>query len=50
MFSPDGRLSIDRRMLSAKADEIDRVIKRLRAMSNGLRHAVVCPARTHFEC
>jgi DNA-binding transcriptional MerR regulator len=50
MFSPDGRPSIDRRMLTAKADEIDGMVKRLKAMSNGLRHAAVCPAPSHAEC
>jgi DNA-binding transcriptional MerR regulator len=50
MFSPDGRPSIDRKMLVAKADEIDRVIKRLKATSEGLRHAAVCPAPSHAEC
>jgi DNA-binding transcriptional MerR regulator len=50
MFSPDGTPSIDRRMLAAKADEIDATIKRLKAMSNGLRHAAVCPAPSHAEC
>ena len=50
MFSPEGRPSIDRRMLSAKADEIDAMVKRLVAMSQSLRHAAVCPARSHAEC
>lgn len=50
MFSPDGRAHIDRAMLSAKADELDRTIVRLRAMRNGLRHAAVCRAPSHFEC
>jgi DNA-binding transcriptional MerR regulator len=50
MFSPDGRPSIDRRMLSAKADELDATIRRLKAVSNGLRHAAVCPAPRHSEC
>jgi DNA-binding transcriptional MerR regulator len=50
MFSPDGRPSIDRKMLSAKADEIDGMVRRLKAMSNGLRHAAVCPAPSHAEC
>ncbi|HSI55249.1 MAG: helix-turn-helix domain-containing protein [Ramlibacter sp.] len=50
MFAPDGKPSIDRRMLSAKADDLDRTIARLKAMSNGLRHAAVCPARSHSEC
>lgn len=50
MFSPTGRPSIDRRLLAAKADEIDRTVKRLRAMSNGLRHAAACRAPSHAEC
>lgn len=50
MFSPEGTPSIDRRMLAAKADEIDGTVKRLKAMSQGLRHAAVCPAPSHAEC
>ena len=50
MFSPAGRASIDRKLLSAKADEIDATIRRLKAMSDGLRHAAACPARSHAEC
>lgn len=50
MFSPKGEPSIDRQLLSAKADEIDRMVVRLRAMSRGLRHAAVCPASSHAEC
>jgi len=50
MFSPEGRPSIDRALLAAKADEIDATVRRLKAMSNGLRHAAVCPAKSHAEC
>jgi DNA-binding transcriptional MerR regulator len=50
MFSPQGEPNIDRQMLSTKADEIDRMVTRLRAMSRGLRHAVACPAPSHAEC
>jgi DNA-binding transcriptional MerR regulator len=50
MFSPDGRVRIDRAMLSAKADELDRTIHRLKAMRDGLRHAAVCRAPSHLEC
>jgi DNA-binding transcriptional MerR regulator len=50
MFSPDGQPHIDRQLLRDKADEIDALIKRLRAMSNGLRHAAECPAPSHAEC
>jgi DNA-binding transcriptional MerR regulator len=50
MFSPDGRVRIDRAMLSAKADELEHTIRRLRAMCDGLRHAAVCRAPSHLEC
>jgi DNA-binding transcriptional MerR regulator len=50
MFSADGKPDIDRGMLATKADEIDRMVKRLKAMSKGLRHAAVCPAPSHAEC
>ena len=50
MFSPDGKPNIDRKMLAGKADEIDGMVKRLKAMSNGLKHAAVCPAPNHSEC
>lgn len=50
MFSPDGQARIDRRMLAAKADEIDRTVKRLQAVSKSLRHAAVCPAPSHLQC
>jgi len=50
MFASDGRLAIDRQMLLSKADDIDRLIKRLHAMRDGLRHAAVCAAPSHMEC
>lgn len=50
MFSPNGEPNIDRQLLAAKADEIDALVKRLKAMSNGLRHAAACPAPSHSEC
>jgi DNA-binding transcriptional MerR regulator len=50
MFSAGGKTNIDRASLSAKADEIDATVKRLQALSNGLRHAAVCPAANHSEC
>ncbi|HEU4619708.1 MAG TPA: helix-turn-helix domain-containing protein [Gammaproteobacteria bacterium] len=50
MFAPDGRPRIDRKMLAAKADELDDTIRRLVAMRDGLRHAAACPARSHMEC
>ncbi|MFL9868169.1 helix-turn-helix domain-containing protein [Paraburkholderia fungorum] len=50
MFTPDGQPRIDRQMLMLKADELDRTIRKLSAMRDGLRHAAVCPAPSHMEC
>ncbi|MFE5755454.1 helix-turn-helix domain-containing protein [Streptomyces massasporeus] len=50
MFAPDGRPRIDRDMLSAKADELDRTIRELGVLRDSLRHAAACPAPTHLEC
>lgn len=50
VFAPDGEAQIDRAMLGAKADQIDETVKRLQAMSDGLRHAAVCPAPSHMQC
>lgn len=50
MFSPDGRLRIRREKLTDKADDLDRTIRRLTAMRDGLRHAAVCKAPNHLEC
>ena len=50
MFAPDGRPKIDRKLLAAKAEELDGTIRQLTAMRDGLRHAAVCPAPSHMEC
>ena len=50
MFAPDGRPRIDRRVLAAKAAELDATIRRLSAMRDGLEHAAACPAPSHTEC
>lgn len=50
MLTPGGKPNIDRKLLAAKAREIDRLIVQLRAMSRGLRHAAACPARSHADC
>ena len=50
MFTRDRKLRIDRPTLSAKADELDRRIRELTAMRDGLRHAAVCSAPSHMEC
>lgn len=50
MFGPGGQPCIDRRMLADKAEDLDRTIRRLTAMRDGLRHAAACPAPSHMEC
>jgi DNA-binding transcriptional MerR regulator len=50
MFAAQGSPRIDRRLLAAKADELDKVIRKLVATRDGLRHAAACPARTQLEC
>ncbi|WNG29966.1 helix-turn-helix domain-containing protein [Cystobacter fuscus] len=50
MFAPDGRPRIDRQLLVAKAEQLDRTIRELSAMRDGLRHAAACRAPSHMEC
>ncbi|MDP1537491.1 MAG: helix-turn-helix domain-containing protein [Burkholderiales bacterium] len=50
MSAGGGQPKIDRKMLAARADQIDRTVVRLRAMSKGLHHAAKCPASNHMEC
>jgi DNA-binding transcriptional MerR regulator len=50
MFASDGKPRIDRQMLAAKADELDKKIRELTAMREGLRHAAACKAPSHMEC
>ncbi len=50
MFAPDGRPRIDKQMLLAKAEELDRTIRKLTKMRDSLRHAAACRAPSHMEC
>jgi len=50
MFGTGAKPNIDRRALAAKADTLDKTIRELIALRNGLRHAAKCPAPSHFEC
>jgi DNA-binding transcriptional MerR regulator len=50
MFAPEGPPRIDRRMLADKAEQLDRTIRELSALRDGLRHAAACPAPSHLEC
>jgi DNA-binding transcriptional MerR regulator len=50
MFASEEGHDINRALLLAKADELDKKIKELTSMSDGLRHAVACKSPNHFEC
>ncbi len=50
MFSSDGHVRIDRKLLAAKAQELGATIRRLTALREGLQHAASCPAPSHMEC
>lgn len=50
MLPADAAPQVDRQVLLAKAEQIDATVKRLRAMSKGLRHAAECPAASHAQC
>jgi DNA-binding transcriptional MerR regulator len=49
IFTPH-TAKIERELLLVKADQLDRTIKQLTAIRDGLRHAANCPAPNHFEC
>ena len=50
MLTPDGRTHINRQMLIDRAKELNKTIRKLRAMRDGLRHAAACSAPSHMEC
>lgn len=50
MLGADGQPEIDRQLLSDKATQLDRTIRELTSMRDGLRHAAVCSAPNHLEC
>jgi DNA-binding transcriptional MerR regulator len=50
LFAPDGRVRIDRRMLTGKAEELDGMIRKWSAMRDSLRRAAACAAPSHMEC
>lgn len=45
-----GRVRINRQMLQARADALDKMIADMRALQGALRHAAACPAPSHLEC
>lgn len=50
MLGSERQPEIDREMVSDKADLLDRRIKELTALRDGLRHVVTCTAPSHLEC
>lgn len=50
MFGNNGMRDMPRALLHEKADEIDRQIHELAALSDTLRHIADCPAPSHMEC
>jgi DNA-binding transcriptional MerR regulator len=50
LFSGNGKPRIDKKLLAAKAEDLDKKIMELTAMRDGLRHAVDCRAPSHMEC
>lgn len=50
LFKKGERISLNRDQLKKKASEIDRKIKKLEAVRDGLIHASNCKAPSHLEC
>ena len=49
MLLPHG-LQVDRELLLSKADDLDKQIKEMTAIRDGLRHAAACDAPSHMQC
>ncbi|MCY1558855.1 mutant efflux regulatory protein conferring antibiotic resistance [compost metagenome] len=50
MLNAGAEPSIDRDRLRDQAEQLDRTIKRLSAIRDGLRHAAECGAPNHLQC
>ena len=50
MFGQDGKPELDRKMLKDKAEQLELMTRRLHFISEGLKHAAVCPAENHMQC
>ena len=50
MLGDERRPEIDREKVSARADQLDRHIKEMIALRDGLRHVANCTAPSHMEC
>ena len=50
MLPSGGKIQVRREMLLARADQVERSIKQLKAVRDGLRHAANCPEENHLDC
>lgn len=50
MFAAGGPPKVDRNVLAARADDLEKQIRQLSAMRDGLRHAAECRVEDHLEC
>lgn len=50
MFDKDRNPDLSRLTLHQRADELDRQIRRMKTLSNMLRHVAECPAPSHMAC
>ncbi len=50
MFTPEGKLQVNRGFLVKKADEMERSIRKLTTVRNTLLHVAKCSAPNHMEC
>jgi DNA-binding transcriptional MerR regulator len=50
MFNRSGLPDLPRAVFQQKAEQIDRKIQDLTALSEMLRHIAACPAASHMEC
>ncbi|MBO6505509.1 MAG: helix-turn-helix domain-containing protein [Kordiimonadaceae bacterium] len=50
LFTRSDGLNVDREALLAKADELDKSIKRLTQIRDDLRSSAACDAPSHLEC
>lgn len=50
MFGKDRKPDLPRPALHQRADELDRQVRRMTALSSLLRHVAECPAPSHLVC
>ena len=50
LIDSDGTPELDRVALEAKANEIDKKVRELTVLRDGIRHIMKCSAKSHLEC